>query len=954
MRFRLILVVLIFLPVLANAQTATWGSTGQSTWGELNKGPKTKTVVDPNNPIIGTENGIIMYSKGKMYVGYKTGEANKGATSSTALYIDGSAIFVDGATIEQKGRTEITEDFINAKTPTFAGVSGESADYNKAERNLFIYKPSGTIDPNAVAGTVEEGVVAFVGKDAVAERNNKQVIYGMPETSSGAFVYNNVYNSHAKPGGNWMAQKQANYIKFPTIAIKDKYTGQSGEVEVDWSGAIHTRFLHAPQGRFSILAAYGNDYAIHSGLARIDGVTGESGTAALDGKTTALATYSQVRLGLYKFTGNGSTNDDGFMTHTSDPYEADEENEDGILEKVWRDKGKVENLASGNTLRNSDYNRLTGFTPPFVELGADYMFYHLLTEPGLNYKTNKVSVAKNGQPIVDPFTKLQSGHGYFTSMEVSHVDHMGKNFDFHIDEHWDFEDDNAFTSTSDYDKPHTGKGIHHTRRARGGYRFNREEFEDWSKAGGLMENFSRFTATGYTPPFSSGDPKFFDEDGKNRSRVEPMANEKFNTNPNGVVIALNEGKNYLGNPFMAPISLNPILGLNPDGTTLTSVNNYLGNVAVSSTKASGTIRDTYWLVNNARIKRKNPSSTDPTSEDYYGKLHFQISYDYVSGDGSTASEPVGTGHSGSNIAKPNMHLIAPMQMFIVEAGPNTTLTLKPSLQTFGNTGATMKHPKSAGIDPIMHDWFVVEAQNEKLGTADRTSIVFREDAYISYNGDRYDTKKAISDDVDLDITDTKGVSTRTQSTSPEALVYTKSSDNVKLLGNGIPLRTREMPLYFKAPSERQEITLKFYNIENVDNVESMWLIDEYENKKERITSDLEYTFISNPSDSKAADGSDASRFTLRFYDTDDDDVIGGDDESISCYYNSSVLYIRGLNDGDINSDVQIFDMQGRLMGKTRVNDSPKMQYMKPLSIGTYIVKISGNRNYTSKFVNLQN
>jgi hypothetical protein len=91
---------------------------------------------------------------------------------------------------------------------------------------------------------------------------------------------------------------------------------------------------------------------------------------------------------------------------------------------------------------------------------------------------------------------------------------------------------------------------------------------------------------------------------------------------------------------------------------------------------------------------------------------------------------------------------------------------------------------------------------------------------------------------------------------------------------------------------------------------------------------------------------------LRFYDTGEDIV--KEDAPITCYYNTSVLHVSGLNENDIDSSVQIFDMQGRLMGKTKVNSYPSMEYVKPLSLGTYIVKIAGNRNFTTKFVNLQN
>jgi hypothetical protein len=133
-------------------------------------------------------------------------------------------------------------------------------------------------------------------------------------------------------------------------------------------------------------------------------------------------------------------------------------------------------------------------------------------------------------------------------------------------------------------------------------------------------------------------------------------------------------------------------------------------------------------------------------------------------------------------------------------------------------------------------------------------------------------------------------------------------------------------------------------------VPNVWLIDRYENNKTvKLTPGYSYEFTLGPSDLKSVE---ENRFILRFYETGEDIV--KEDAPITCYYNTSVLHISGLNENDIDSNVQIYDMQGRLMGKTRVNNYPSMEYVKPLSLGTYIVKITGKRNFTTKFVNLQN
>ena len=976
MKFRLILVVLLFLPMLANAQN-------KSSWGDKNTGPA------------GSE--VILYSKGKMYVKYKDKHLNgtaaeqaaKGDSESTTLYIDGSAKFGDGATIEQKGRTELTGHFINGKHVTNNEEIADPSDpnYKEAAQHLFIYKDGSgktylPTDPNAKPADQKEGVIAFVGASG-----EKQVIFGYPVgLNNSAPNYAGLYNGDYK--SDWDTQKKNKYIKFPTISVENGDEGNQdprskGFLEVDWSAAVEAAFLHVPgKNRFSVLAAHDASGAyLHTGQTIIKDIT-NSASKSIGGKTTDERTYSQVRLGLYNFQG---AVDDGALSYNS-----------------VTNKHTI--TAKSNTLRgdaNGEWNRLTGFSPPFKELGADYMFYHVLTEPGLT-EDGKLSVAKNRKPMIDPFARLKAGRGYFLSMEVSHADHAGTDFDKHIDEYWDFEGDNPSSGTT---------GIHNSRRARGGYLFNRRVFHDVfsnaksTTAGaekGLMDNFSRFLYDNKNNDFYfdnvaniwraypankavSAQPEYQSEplklsrpigglnangitdkyieqyegtyDLHDRSRYELMTDEKFNIDD--VEVKLNPGFNFLGNPFMSPISLNPLLGLNVDGTSKSFTDAQLNTgfnvdemggikASVVNQLADG-IRAKYWLVNNAWVKRNDTNSN----------VDFKISYDYVSRDGATVGVPMVFGNVGggtSNVIDPKSHLIAPMQMFILQAGNDgATIKLKKDLQTYAFGGT--KFPKSvAASDPLLYNWFVVEAQDHSTNTADRTSIVFREDANLE-NSDPHDTKKGmIERDSDGEITDLKGISTKANSIPSEAVIYTKSSDGVAMLGNGVPYRTKELPLYFSAPEDRREVTLKFYNVENVEAVENIWLVDTKDNKSMRVSSDFEYTFLSNPSDSKSTDGSELNRFFLRFYDTEDDDIIR-EEKEISCYYSSSTLHVLGLNQGDINSDLLIYDMQGRMMGRTRVSNIDNdgaMEYFKPLGLGTYVVKIAGKRNYTSKFVNLQN
>jgi hypothetical protein len=403
---------------------------------------------------------------------------------------------------------------------------------------------------------------------------------------------------------------------------------------------------------------------------------------------------------------------------------------------------------------------------------------------------------------------------------------------------------------------------------------------------------------------------------------------------------------------MAPISLNPLLGYTPNKVPFTTpdtdIQTYLGgDVPLTFNKPddAASLRNKYWVINQGLI--------DYTlSDDMY---HMTVNYDYISADGTTPTMgsannwtsgdpyPGGTGSlSGTNLLNPLDYLIAPMQMFLVQSSGAFKLSLKPALRTLGHNTRFLKSVQTN--NNLMSDFFVVEVANPVDKLSDRTAVVLRESAMMT-NADAYDTSKNLSKSIVL-----PSEKDKTYPNESSSYIYTKSSEGSKMLGNAVPLNVKELALYVTPPSTQQQMKLNFYNLENMTTVPNVWLIDRYENNKTvKLTPGYTYEYTSGPSDLKAVD---ENRFILRFYATDD--IISNEENSVNCYYNTSVLHISGLNENDIDSSIQIFDMQGRLMGKTKVNYYPSMEYVKPLSMGTYIVKITGKRNFTTKFVNLQN
>lgn len=890
MKFRVILTVLFIFPILVKGQS-----------------------------------DVIFYSEAPMYVKYKANETDKGKSTSTTLYIDGSAKFTTGSSIEQKGRTEITKDFINAKDPV---------KDNGASKNLFVNNGGGE----------DDGVIAFIGKGA-SGTSTLQKIYG-------------VLPSGVAAGTTIDDQKTVNWINFPTIAVEKGKPSlaedwrETGYVAVDVTGSLSVNYISAKDGnRFAVYAGYdaagANPRIIKSGYAKIKDVASTSSILKMSEKDKAI--YSQVNLSLYKYDG---TNDDGkFVTGSNGAPVAD----------------PTTYLSGTGTLRNSEgWNYLTGFTSPFVNLGADYMFYHALTEP------HAESITSYEGPIVDPYRRLQKGVGYFMSMEVSHNDH-----DF-IDSRWAFPNGNQILATN---------------RARGGYVFNRLVFHDYlskKNAGGTdtsgkMNNFSRFyyDETDHNTihngsaerPINGLGGQWIEYDrrakqDKDRSRYEKMLDETFNTAKTEVVVKLRPGLNFLGNPFMVPISLNPLLGYGVDGTKVIAdmetaqpvpqiTPTGKPTINVSGVKKLGAdLRAKYWLINEALIKYDD-------KEDLF---LFKAKYDYISREsgstlavGNNVAGNTGTGSDGGGLnmngIEPLKYLIAPMQMFCLQVGDNP-IDIKLDmnvLSAFGKTNFLKSAEATTTDKEILKDWFVVEVRNEKELSADRMSVVFNDAAKPYYTNDPYDTSKGISEKLEEFVPENPNypgehLKTRTKYEGTAGIVFTKSTDGEKLLGNAVPANTKELGLFFLPPSSTQELKLKFYGLDNLESVQGVWLIDRHlNNKKVRIYPGDEYSFVSDVSTSKTY-SVDNNRFILRFYDTDED-IISKDDEEIFCYYQGSSIYIDHLNQDDVNSDVQVYDLQGRLIMKTKIDKAPKTEYLKSLSLGTYIVKITGKRNHTSKIVN---
>lgn len=870
----------------------------------------------------------IFYSDAPMYV------APHEDAKEPTMFILGSAEFSNGAQIKQKGVTALTGDFLSSKY---------AIDENTEVKKLFL-------DPTA------DGVIRFMGQW------NKQEIKRVPFSAT-----------HEVPKANAKLDHENYVLNFPKIEVQKEGFKTVGEldglilsntakpydprrmglVSVKTNASISAKELDITGGnRFSVdvysngLDEYGeivsgdaavtasNYYKVNSGYANLEKITGQGDSNAYPG-------HSEVNMVLYKYTEGQNDIDQA----QSDP-----------------------NVVATNTYsfkddKGRDWTAtfMRGMTSPFQKLRADYMFYHVLSKPGATGSITGANPDPNA-PISNPRTTLEPGHGYFYAMDAS-SDYFNK-----IDHNW-----------------HDEKGFW-VKRSRGGYELSRLLYEYDPTEADLRNPLSLYSIDKSFGPVPAVEPTEDD--------VETVSYEDqlFNVGNITVDLQASNGANVLANPYMAPISLSDMLvqkdgaGNYRDPATLIgdeltqpfdigNVGNANGNVTVKAVHdatniaslaeaAKGKyalIRPTYWVVNSGLLIRTTGGGTPMYS--------YNVKYDvvdYVMTAGTAASDADGL---LNKVIEPMqmflLHVAAPGQFvfnpgmiaskgerFEVSIAPKTNINANPRTRSISDD-AYAEESKSGGVD--IKDWFVVEAsvKGEEI-TTDRTAVRFFSSATLGYEK-QHDVDKKIrakkQDNVKTKSSDNEILSE--SSFTPTNVIYTKASNGVELLSNAVGYGTKEIPLHYIPSEKEEEVSISVLGLDNLDRISGVWLIDkENNNYKQDLLQENSYTFVSKPIEN-ALDAE--NRFILRFYDIDEDDESPSlTEKPITCYYSGSTLYVGGLNEKDLGSSVQIFDLQGRLMGATTVNNYPSIEYHKTLGQGTFIVRITGNRNYTTKFVNIQN
>lgn len=577
---------------------------------------------------------------------------------------------------------------------------------------------------------------------------------------------------------------------------------------------------------------------------------------------------------------------------------------DLTLSDMTKEETYIPNYHSSMDPDDKKRRYLTGFTPPFEKMAADYMFFQVLFQP------DKKDLTSNRGPILNPDYKLLGGRGYFIAQEVSKHDY------------------------EEIEQNPNNYGVRQEDRFAGDYQFSRKLLDYHYTDKGIKRSFSRY-----------------------RTNSTDIA-EYFNVD--SVKISLEQGLNFIGNPFTAPLDLYPLIA--PASTAPSD--NYNDLVDYDAYKAKGfakykdpaiikQVKTQYDAVNiqdNEGYVSVTKGKRAFTKYDMRGKYwrvkEGQIHY-AEGGHGHYYYYSIGN-YSGSleggtnSLSGDTIHFIPPMGMFCVQTVSAFDIYLMPPTEDVlraGHVVAQKSTRKNTVVDELLLQVVDMDTKEE-----DRTCIVFRDQEMTDTKYSHIKTVKNFSD----------SIVSRSSFILPEGAVYTKSLDSIPLLTNPVSKDIKQIALFVTpSPTRVKNIKINPYRMESLQSIKNVWIEDRLNpGVYQELTEDgVEYVIEPSTLDPKVEL---KNRFVLYF-----NDLPGGgkveDKNSFIVYYHGSTLNIKGLIDDDLGSKVDIYDIQGRKVASTTINHlSEPFTYFKPLAHGTYIVKITGKRNHTSKFISLQN
>lgn len=550
---------------------------------------------------------------------------------------------------------------------------------------------------------------------------------------------------------------------------------------------------------------------------------------------------------------------------------------------------------------------LIGMGSPFTQMKSDYFFWNFLMIP----KDESIIGGTPGNSMTDPQRYLKAGEGFVIGLDLRGVNPNNYEYDLH-----------PLYQIAAANRPKFNERIVEK------YQFSR--FGPFFKSSNNVNQANNWGGHG---PVAN--PVLAPEGGAITSPAYAQEVLNFKDIAN---LPIAKGYNYYANPYTVPLDLTPIATAASTGTTLSA----WGNIKVgTSTVTDRDFTNLVWVLapesrGSGSYDILNPSGIGPGNK----WIMVSAKYRVMTTLGSTTNRyDSGT---GSN------YILAPLQMFVLYSpGSSKKLTIPAAARSIASNALFLR---STAASDALKDDFLFEINDVKTKSSDRVAVVIRTPQEVMTDARFGGVKKLMtiisSDQTTTRSTTEEGAITQTNMST----MYTKNDSGIALESNvlGVPMsaKTESTVLYVSPSFTAQNITITADRLETADRVKGIKLIDKVSNKEFDLFAGKPYTTTSKPTDPE-------DRFTLRFI-FDESGTSGIEDgnsesKSITSYYLNGTLTVTGFDDADFGSIISVYDIQGRMVAKAKVDDTT-VEITQPFSSGAYIVKVVGNKSYAAKFL----
>ncbi|MEN9919738.1 MAG: hypothetical protein RL662_2174 [Bacteroidota bacterium] len=538
---------------------------------------------------------------------------------------------------------------------------------------------------------------------------------------------------------------------------------------------------------------------------------------------------------------------------------------------------------------------IVGMGSPFETIRADYFMWNFLMFPYDNNIIGRLNTAET-----DPTVAINAGRGFVLGVDLRGT--AEANYPTHDD--------------------YTGSNLNFAARNTDNIVFNRFAFAN---------NNNIYPITSITGLGNSGFAT---------QTVTSDSYAKENLVYNDVKdIPLENGFNYLANPFTAPLSLKRLLD---EGGSAAS-NPW--KVAPNVQGGARDIMNRVWILNPSS-KASGLYRLDTGAALGKDRLHVTYSYNLMQNLGGTYTS---SNDNGSGDA----YTIAPLQMFVIYV-PNSGTLKKITIPASERAISAGTHFLRSSSTPVVAgDDFLFEVVDAKTKIYDRTAVVIRTPEDIMSKTAYSNTLKLMSNVVS-DGTTKSVLETKTQegvvTQSTNSIIYTKDAEGKDLESLFLAAPEGEpnvsTSLYLAPSVTNQEVVIRAKRLNTMGRVSSIWLEDKLTGKSFELSTGKDYVTSVKSTDK-------ADRFNLKFVFATSSggsgNILVGEQKTISSHYTNNTLTITGFEDSDLGSKISVYDIQGRMLKQATVNSLTE-RISATFAPGAYIVKVVGSKSHVSKFL----